>query len=85
MAYDNIQKIAAGQGGDYTTSCLLDYPYFKKSYKFIDSNEQEALDADPKAVELSNFTKDENTKIFFIIKKAQEIILDFSQGSVRVL
>ena len=23
------------QGGDYTTGCLLDYPYFKDSYKMI--------------------------------------------------
>ena len=28
--YDNIQKIAIGD--DYTTGCLLDYPYFKKYY-----------------------------------------------------
>ena len=28
--YDNIRKIATGQGDDYTTGCLLDYPYFKK-------------------------------------------------------
>ena len=27
--YDNIQKIATGQGNDYTVGCLLDYPYFK--------------------------------------------------------
>ena len=26
--YNNIQKIATGQGNDYTTGCLLDYPYF---------------------------------------------------------
>ena len=25
----NIQRIATGQGDDYTTDCLLDYPYFK--------------------------------------------------------
>ena len=24
------EKIATGQGDDYTTGCLLDYPYFKK-------------------------------------------------------
>ena len=29
--YENITKIAAGQEDDYTTSCLLDYPYFKES------------------------------------------------------
>ena len=33
--YDNIRKIATGQGEDYTTGCLLDYPYFKKYYKLI--------------------------------------------------
>ena len=27
-AFNNIQKIATGQGDDYTTDCLLDYPYF---------------------------------------------------------
>ena len=24
--YDNIRKIATGEGDDYTTGCLLDYP-----------------------------------------------------------
>ena len=28
--YDNIQKIATGQGNDYTLRSLLDFPYFKK-------------------------------------------------------
>ena len=30
VTYENIRKIAAGQGDDYTTGCLLDYTYFKK-------------------------------------------------------
>ena len=34
-AYDNVKKIATGQGDNYTTGCLLDYPYFKKYYKLI--------------------------------------------------
>ena len=29
IRYDNIQKIATGQGDYYTTGCLLDYNYFK--------------------------------------------------------
>ena len=33
--YGNIQKIASGQGDDYTTGCLLDYTYFKNCYKMI--------------------------------------------------
>ena len=50
--YDNIRKITAGQGDDYTTVCLLDYPYFKEHYKMIaiDLSKQEGLDADPKAM-----------------------------------
>ena len=30
--YDEIRKIATGKGDDYTTSCLLDYHYFKDHY-----------------------------------------------------
>ena len=33
--YDNTGKIATGLDDDYTTGCLLDYPYFKKYYKLI--------------------------------------------------
>ena len=33
--YDNIQKIAIGQGDDYTTGCLVDYIYLKKYYKIV--------------------------------------------------
>ena len=33
--YENIRKIAMGQGDDYTTGCLLDYPYFKNHCKMI--------------------------------------------------
>ena len=28
VAYENIRKIAIGKWDDYTTGCLLDYPYF---------------------------------------------------------
>ena len=55
--YDNVRKIA-GQGADYTTACLLDYPYFKDHYDMIatDASKQQALDADPKAIQQVNFT-----------------------------
>ena len=36
--YDNIQKIATGQGDDYTTGYLLDYNYFNNYYKMIALN-----------------------------------------------
>ena len=33
--YENIRRIATGQGDDSTTGCLLDYSYFKENYKMI--------------------------------------------------
>ena len=33
--YENIRKIATGQGDDYTTCCLLNYLCFKEKYKMI--------------------------------------------------
>ena len=33
--YENIRKIATGQGDDYSTCCLLDYNYFDNYYKII--------------------------------------------------
>ena len=52
VTYDNIRKVATGQGDDYTTGCLLDYPYFANTYKMIavDLSKQQALDADPRAI-----------------------------------
>ena len=35
ITYENIRKIAIGQGDDYTTDCLLDYAYFKNYNKII--------------------------------------------------
>ena len=91
VTYENIRKISAGQGDDYTIGSLLGYPYFKESYKMIevDLSKQQALDADPKALQQMNFTanlnKGGNTKIYFILEEAKETILNFSQGTVKVL
>ena len=51
--YENIRKIATGQGDNCTTGCLLDYSYFKDHYKIIatDLSKQQALDADPIAIQ----------------------------------
>ena len=55
----------------------------------IDSSKQQALDADPKAIQQINFTANldeaENTGIFFILEEAKETALDISQGTVKVL
>ena len=33
--YDEVRKISAGQGDDYTTRCLLDFAYFEKNYRLL--------------------------------------------------
>ena len=91
ITYDNIRKIAIGQGDDNATGCLLDYPYFANTYKIIavDLSTQQALDADPRAIQQINFTANldrvGNTRVYFILEEAKETILDFSQGTVKVL
>ena len=51
-------NLYTGQGNDYITSCLLDYPYFKENYKMIviDLSKQQVLDADPREIQQINFT-----------------------------
>ena len=89
--YKNIRKIATGQGDDYTIGCLLEYSHFKNHYKLIaiDLSKQQALDADPRAIQQINFTvnlnRDGNTTILFIIEEAKETVLDFSQGTEKSL
>ena len=88
---ENIRKIAIGKGDDYTADCLLDYSYFKESYKIfaVDLSKPQALDADPRAIQQINFTvnldRAGNTTMFFIIKEAKETMLDFSIGTAKVL
>ena len=87
VTYENIRKIATGQGDDYTTGCLLDYPYFKMIA--VDLSKQQALDADPTAIQQINFTakldRAGNTRIYFILEEAKKNILNFAQGTVKVL
>ena len=86
-----LKKIATGQGDDYKTGCLLDYPYFKEYYKLVDKDlsKQQKLDADPIqycwAIQQINFTGNldqaGNTQIFFIIEEAKESFRFFKRNS----
>ena len=61
------------------------------TYKMIavDLSKQQALDSDPRAIEQINFTahldRAGNTRFYFILEEGKETILDFSQGTVKVL
>ena len=86
-----LKKIVTGHGDDHAAGCLLDYACFKYYCKMIpiDLSNQKELDADHRAIKQFNFTvnldKGGNTRINFILEEARETVLDFSQGTVKVL
>ena len=57
----------------------------------IEIIKQQVLDADPKAIQQINFfgnvarETDAYTTMFFVLEEAIEPVLDFSQGTARVL
>ena len=54
----NQQDESLGQGGDYTTGCLLPYAYYKGNCRLIaaDLRKQKALDAVSRAIQQIIFT-----------------------------
>ena len=56
----------------------------------IDLSKQQALDTDPEVIQQINFTENlernenENATTFFNIKESKDIVLDFSQGIIKV-
>ena len=91
--YDVIRKVSTGYGDDYTTGCLWDYAYFKDNYRLIavHLSKQKALDADPRAIQQIVFQgvvrRANNTKIrlYTILEKSKETILEFAKGTAKVL
>ena len=73
------------------TGYLQDHNYFKNYYEMIaiDLSKQQALDADPKTIQQINFTANLDrigqTAMYVVIEEAKEIILDFSQGTEKLL
>ena len=55
----------------------------------IDLSEQEALDADPRAIQKIDITRNLDRAVgafvFFVLQEAKETVVDFSQGTVKVL
>ena len=77
VKYENIRKICTGSADDYTSGCLLSYPYVNDIYKMIvvHLSKQQALDADPRAIQQINFTANldraGNTRIYFILEEVK--------------
>ena len=91
VTYEKIRKIATGQEDNFITGCFLGYIYFKNYYKMIklDLNKQQVLNDDPKAIQQINFIPNlervGNKRIYLILEEAKETVLEFSQGTVKVL
>ena len=55
----------------------------------VDLSKQQAVDADPKAIEQINFTANldraNNARFYFILEETKETVFEFSQGTVKVL
>ena len=87
--YDEIRKIATGQGDDYTTGCLLDYQYFKNHYNLIviDLSRQKELDANSRAIQQFEFygMLKTNSHVCTVLEKSKETVLQFSKGRAEVL
>ena len=85
--------MSTGYGDDYATGCLLDYAYFKDNYRLIavDLSKQKALDADPRVIQQIVFQgvleEAAGTKIrlYTILEKSKETILEFAKGTAKVL
>ena len=86
---DEVRKISTGQGDDYTTSCLLDFAYFKNNYRLIsaDLSKQQLLDADSRAIQQITFTgkTSQAAIIYCISEKSKETMLQFCKGTTRQL
>ena len=72
LTYENIRKVAISKGDNYTTGCLLDYPYFRNNCKMIavDLSRQQALDSNPRKNQQNNFAANldraGDTRVYFI-------------------
>ena len=72
---------------DYTTGNLLDFAYFKKSYRLIaiDLSKQTKL-KDPQQISfIGRLLNRHGATMFFIIEKSEETTLNFSQNSVTII
>ena len=84
--YESIRKIATGQGDNSKVGYLLDYPYFEKHTMIaIDSSRQQALDADTKANQKTNFIRNlDHCRRYnsFSLKKQNKLLWIFKRNCV---
>ena len=87
ITYDSIQKIATGQGDNYTTGCLQDSSYFKYFYTIIviDLSNQLALDAHRKAIQLillGIYVEQQVPQCFVLLMKQKKLFGFFKRSII---
>ena len=92
---DEVKKVSAGQGDDYTAGCLLEFAYFETNDDRLiaaDLSKQKSSEADSRAIQIIIFTGKikatvANTRviIYYILKQSNETNLQFFKGTTKLL
>ena len=87
--YDEVRKVMTGKGDEYTTGSLLNYYYALKHYQLIavDLSKQTELDADPRTIQQTEFygKLETNSQVRTVLEKSKETVLEFYNGTAKVL
>ena len=72
---------------DYTTGNLLDFAYFKESYRLIatDLSKQTKLKHPKQISFIDKLSRRSGAIMFFIIEKLEKTTFNFSQSSVTII
>ena len=92
---DEVKKVSAGQGDDYTAGCLLEFAYFETNDDRLiaaDLSKQKSSEADSRAIQIIIFTGKikatvANTRviIYYILEQSNETNLLFFKGTTKLL
>ena len=92
---DEVKKVSAGQGDDYTAGCLLEFAYFETNNDRLiaaDLSKQKSSEADSRAIQIIIFTGKikatvANTRviIYYILEQSNETNLLFFKGTTKLL
>ena len=92
---DEVKRVSAGQGDDYTAGCLLEFAYFETNDDRLiaaDLSKQKSSEADSRAIQIIIFTGKikatvANTRviIYYILEQSNETNLQFFKGTTKLL
>ena len=93
VRYNELLKMTTGRSEDYSTRCLLDYNYYIKDFNVvgIDLSHQAVIDSGSKInqqiefiYKLQSGNAVMNYDLLTVLEKEKQIVLKFSEGTVKV-